>query len=220
MKSAIFDLDGTLADTSGDLIAAANACFINLGHENLLDPIKDILTAFQGGRAMLKLGFSRLDMTWDESDINIHYPLLLEYYAQSLDMHTVLYDGVEYALKELINRGYVLGICTNKPEKLAIDLVKKLGIMPYFKVLLGADSLSVRKPNPEHLLETVRRIGSCADKSVLIGDTMTDRMTCRNANILSVLVGFGPSGFAIEKLKPDAVLNHYNDLPDLLDKLI
>ena len=70
MKSVIFDLDGTLADTSADLIAAANACFDALGHGAMLDPVTDAPTAFAGGRAMLRLGFSRLGPDWSEGDVD------------------------------------------------------------------------------------------------------------------------------------------------------
>jgi len=59
MRSVIFDLDGTLADTSGDLLAAANACFRGLGLGDLIGPA-DAGTALKGGRAMLRLGFSRV----------------------------------------------------------------------------------------------------------------------------------------------------------------
>ena len=62
MKNIIFDLDGTLADTSGDLIAAANKCFIDLGYGALLNPTIDKLTAFHGGRAMLKEGFKKISI--------------------------------------------------------------------------------------------------------------------------------------------------------------
>ncbi|MFT4715024.1 MAG: phosphoglycolate phosphatase, partial [Paracoccaceae bacterium] len=86
MKSVIFDLDGTLADTSGDLIAAANACFRELGHGDLLDAAADQEVAFNGGRAMLRLGYSRLPTTWDEDDVNAQYPRLLEYYAEHIDV--------------------------------------------------------------------------------------------------------------------------------------
>lgn len=220
MKSAIFDLDGTLADTSGDLIAAANACFIGLGHGPQLDPVADMLTAFGGGRAMLRLGFDRLNIPQSAHQIDAQYPVLLDYYEQHLDDLTVLYDGVEDALVELAARGYALGVCTNKPEYLAIELIKRLGITHHFGALLGADTLPVRKPDPEHLFETIRRVGGDPKRSVLIGDTQTDRSTSQNANVPSVLVSFGPLGAGIDAMKPDALLHHYNDLPDLLDRLI
>ena len=220
MKSVIFDLDGTLADTSADLIAAANACFDGMGQSKPLDAEADALTAFHGGRAMLRLGFERLGVYWDEAAVDAQYPMLLDYYGDHIAVHTKLYPSVTPTLKELRGRGYLLGICTNKPEGLAETLMVKLGIREMFGALLGADTLSVRKPDPEHLWETIRRLGGDLKRSVLIGDTDNDRSAARNAGVPSVLVTFGPSGEAIKALEPEALLNHYSELPDLLDQII
>jgi len=175
MKSVIFDLDGTLADTSADLIAAANACFAAMGQGEPLDAAADALTAFHGGRAMLRLGFERLGIDWDEANVDAEYPKLLDYYSYHIAVHTTLYPSVISALEELKRRGYLLGICTNKPEGLAETLMAELGIRDMFSALLGADTLPVRKPDPEHLWETIRRVGGDLGRSALIGDTDTDR---------------------------------------------
>jgi phosphoglycolate phosphatase len=220
MKSVIFDLDGTLADTSADLIAAANACFAGMGQGEPLDAAADALTAFHGGRAMLRLGFERLGVDWDEANVDAEYPKLLDYYSYHIAVHTTLYPNVVSALEELKRRGYLLGICTNKPEGLAETLMAELGILDMFSALLGADTLPVRKPDPEHLWETIRRVGGDLGRSALIGDTDTDRSTARNAGVPSVLVAFGPLGEAISALKPEVLLNHYDELPDLIDQLI
>ncbi|MDB4558963.1 HAD hydrolase-like protein [Amylibacter sp.] len=220
MKSVIFDLDGTLADTSADLIAAANACFEGMGQGKPLDPVADALTAFHGGRAMLRLGYQRVQDDWSEDLVDAQYPFLLDYYADHIAVHTTLYPSVVPVLEELKRRGFALGICTNKPEGLAETLMGQLGIRDMFGALLGADTLPVRKPDPEHLWETIRRVGGDLGRSALIGDTDNDRSAARNANVPSVLVTFGPSGREIEALEPEALLNHYNELPDLADRLI
>jgi phosphoglycolate phosphatase len=219
MKSVVFDLDGTLADTSKDLIASANACFIGLGVGEQLDPVDDALIAFSGGRAMLKLGFERLGRN-DESEIMAQYPVLLQYYAQNIDTHTTLYDGVVETLEELKRRGYALGVCTNKPEGLAQELLIRLGIRDHFAAMLGADTLPVRKPDPIHLWTTIEQMGGTRDKAVLIGDTITDRNAAKNADVPCILVSFGPEGNAVSRMEPSALLDHYFDLPDLVDGIL
>lgn len=219
MKSVVFDLDGTLADTSADLIAAANACFIGMSHKAPLDPIADALTAFGGGRAMLKLGFSRLG-GFSDADIDAQYPTLLKHYAENIDTHTVLYDGVLDALNELTQSGHLLGVCTNKPEGLAQELLVRLDIRDYFGAMLGADTLPVRKPDPLHLWTTIDQMGGNRDRAVLIGDTITDRNAAKNANVPCILVSFGPEGDGVKRMEPSALLDHYSQLPDLIDRII
>ncbi|MDO7654406.1 MAG: haloacid dehalogenase, partial [Paracoccaceae bacterium] len=90
LGTVVFDLDGTLADTSADLIASANHCFIARGHGALLDPVADGSLGFLGGRAMLRSGFARVlpapEVT--EALIDAYYPVLLEAYDQAIHVHT------------------------------------------------------------------------------------------------------------------------------------
>lgn len=220
MQTVIFDLDGTLADTSGDLIAAANACFRRLGHGDMLDPVNDQLTAFHGGRAMLRLGFGRLDRPWGEAEVDGQYAYLLDYYRENIDVFTKLYDRVVPALDRLAAKGMPLGVCTNKPEDAAEILLARLGIRDRFGAMLGADTLPVRKPDPEHLFETIRRLGGTSPNSVLVGDTMTDRKTARAADIPCILVTFGPEGQGVSRMQPEGLLDHYDDLDQVLSAVM
>lgn len=220
MKTVVFDLDGTLADTSGDLIAAANACFRDMDAGDLLDPVKDAGTALRGGRAMLRLGMERMGRTADDPLIDEYYEALLYHYARDIDTHTQLYDGAMDAVIALKERGYIVAICTNKPEALARELLTRLGILDTFAAMLGADSLPVRKPDPEHLFETVRRAGGDPARCVLVGDSDTDRNTSKAAGVPSILVTFGPSGDDMVALTPEALLDRYSDLPDLVETLL
>jgi phosphoglycolate phosphatase len=215
MRAAIFDLDGTLADTSADLIAAANACF----DAPQLDPVKDASTAFAGGRAMLRLGLGRMNSPWTEADVDGLYPHLLDFYGQNIDIHTRLYPGVEAALDRLASSGWALGICTNKPEGLAEDLVRRLGIRDRFQVLYGADSLPYRKPDARHLLDTIAAVGGDPARSALVGDTITDRKAGANASVPVVLVLFGPEGEGVLDLQPDQTIASYENLPRVLEDM-
>ena len=219
MRTVIFDLDGTLADTSGDLLAAANACFRQMGEGDLLVPGQDAAIALRGARMMLREGLTRLGRP-DEAVVDTYYPIFLEIYGQAIDTHTTLYDGAMDAVEELKRRGLGVGICTNKPEDLADLLLNRLGIRDEFASLVGADTLPVRKPDPEPLRESVRRAGGDPARSVLVGDSDTDRNTARAAGVPSILVTFGPSGDDMAALNPEALLHSFSDLPGVVDQLI
>ena len=218
-RCVVFDLDGTLADTSGDLLAAANACFAAMGHGAVLDG-RDVLVAFQGGRAMLRVGFERLGLQWSEADIDAHYPVLLAGYAGAIDTHTRLYPGAVRAVQALLDAGYATAICTNKPEGLADILLHRLGIRGMFGALVGADTLATRKPDAAPYQAAVERAGGDVAKSMLIGDTETDRATARAAGVPVVLVSFGPEAGGVTRWQPDAVLDHFDDLGAVVARLI
>lgn len=218
MRTVVFDLDGTLADTSADLLAAANACFRDLGHGDVLGA-GDSLTAFHGGRAMLRLGFSRLG-DWAEDMVDAQYPRLLAAYADGIDTHTRLYPGAVAAVEALRARGFATAICTNKPEGLAETLVTRLGVRGLFDALVGADTLPVRKPDPAPYRASVERAGGDVARSMLVGDTDTDRRTGLAAGVPVALVTFGPEGQGIARLDPEALLHHFDDLPEMAERLV
>jgi phosphoglycolate phosphatase len=220
VRTVIFDLDGTLADTSRDLIAAANACFADLGPGALLDPVADALTAFHGGRAMLRLGFERLGRAGDEAAVDIEYPKFLAHYARDLDRHTRLYPGATEAISALRDLGIRTGICTNKPEALAVELVARLGVADLFDSLVGADTFPVRKPDPLPYLQSVARAGGDPGRSLLVGDTVTDRETARAAGVPCVLVTFGPEGEGVAAMDPEALLDGYAALAEVVLPLL
>jgi len=220
VKTVVFDLDGTLADTSADLISAANACFRRLGHGDLLHKETDKLTAFHGGRAMLRLGFSRASDSWSESEIDAEFPYLLESYAANIDRETVLYRGARTAVEQLIEKGYRCAVCTNKPEYLARELLSRLDVLGLFGALIGADTLPQRKPDPIPYRTAVEVAGGKVVASCLIGDTETDVQTARAVGVPIVLVQFGPEGDSIARLAPDALLSGYEDLHNVVSDLI
>lgn len=216
MAAVIFDLDGTLADTSGDLLAAANHCFRAMGHEDVLGP-DDAGVALRGGKRMLTVGLERLGR-YDARLVAEYYPVLLEAYGAHIAHHTTLYPGALEAVEILKAQGFGVGICTNKPEGLAEQLLQALGVRGAFGALIGADTLPVRKPDPAPLRETARRLG--ATEYLLVGDSDTDRNTAKADGVPCVLVTFGPSGEDMAALEPEALMSDYEELPGLARRLL
>ena len=220
MRCVIFDLDGTLADTAGDLIAAANAALGAMGHAPQLVMGRDDATALRGWRAMLQLAADRMGMVQAAPMIAAGYPLLLAAYGDAIDQHTTLYPGAMDAVARLKARGIAVGICTNKPEGLAETLLTRLGVRAEFAALVGADTLPLRKPDPAPFFEAVARAGGARGQSCLIGDTVTDRETARAAGRPCALVTFVPLGQSVADLAPEALIDHYDALDGVIDRLL
>jgi phosphoglycolate phosphatase len=180
----------------------------------------DAGTALCGGRAMLALGLERIGRLPDPAVLDQYYPILLGAYGEAIDTHTVFYPGALEAVAALTVADFKVAICTNKPEYLARKLLESMGALDLFGALIGADTLAVRKPDPEPLREAARRAGGDPARCLLVGDTITDHSTARAAGVPSVLVTFGPNGADMPALGPDALLHDYADLPGIAARLL
>jgi len=222
MRGAIFDLDGTLADTAADLLGAANAVLAPQGLP-ILALGRDKPYAGRGGKSMIRRSLSLLPAPPGEAEVeriaDELYPGLLLAYEARLAEETRLFEGVLDCLEALAAAGWRLGVCTNKPERLAHLLLDALGVLDRFGAVLGADSLNVRKPDPEHLQETARRSGARPDLCVMLGDTKTDLDTARAARVPCVLTAFGFAAEPLDELRADAVIHHYREIPAVLERL-
>ncbi|RYH03091.1 HAD family hydrolase [Salipiger sp. IMCC34102] len=221
MRTVVFDLDGTLADTSGDLLVAANRCFTGLGHAPPLVMGEDGGTAVQGARAMLRLGFERLRGPGDHSrDVEAHYAPLLDFYAADIATHSYFYEGALDAVAGLRDAGLACSICTNKPGWLTDIMLAEMGAADAFDAVVCADTLPVSKPDPAPFVEAVTRAGGDPARAFLVGDTQTDVSTARAAGVPIVLVSFGPAGRQVLELDHDHVLDRYTDLGELARRLL
>ena len=218
-RSAIFDLDGTLAHTAPDLVGAANDLMATEG----LPPINVAIaekTAGFGAKALIRAAFDNAKESYDEARVDALFHPFLDRYAERIADESHLYDGAEAVLDDLARDGWLLGICTNKPEGLAVELMTRLGALERFGALLGADTLPVRKPDPTHLFETISRIGGDPAAAVMIGDTDTDLKTARNAEIPCILTSFGYSHIPVARLKPDAIVDRFDQIPAALERCL
>lgn len=218
-KCAVFDLDGTLAETAPDLVGALNALLAEIDLPPV-DPAEARRTAGMGGRMLIVYGHRAAGAALDEARIAALLPRFLVHYEARIDAQSHLFDGVPPTLDALSDAGWRLAVCTNKPERLARILLERLGVLDRFGSLIGADSLPTRKPDPAPVWAAIDRARGDRSRAVMIGDTATDRDAARNAGIPAALVDFGYATEDVARLSPEAIVSRFADLPGALERLV
>jgi phosphoglycolate phosphatase len=185
-RAVLFDLDGTLAHTAPDLIAAVNRILTEESRPPLPDSALRPLVS-KGGRALLARAFDDLAEEAREPLL----PRFLAAYADALAVHTRPFDGIEALLEAIEARGWPWGIVTNKPEGLAIGVVEGLGWSTRSKALVGGDTLPVRKPAPEPLWLAASQLGVPPEACLYVGDDARDVEAAKAAGMPSVAALWG-----------------------------
>lgn len=215
----VFDLDGTLVDTAPDLVGALN---VVLALEDAPPVTTDELRHMvgHGARALIQRGLQSRGRAVSEARFEDLVRAFLGHYELHIADESGLYPDVEAVLDELAGAGHRLAVCTNKPEKLSLLLLEKLGLLPRFAAVCGADTFPVRKPDPAHLTGTIERAGGYAGYAVMIGDSRTDRETARNAGIPCILLDYGYSDVPAAELDPEALISHFRDVTRTAEGLL
>ena len=169
LQAVLFDLDGTLADSAPDLVAALETLCAEIGHA-APDPVAVSRVVSAGGRAILRCGLQG----FDEARIEELLPRYLELYAERGNASTELYPGVEPILADLEARGILWGVVTNKAGWLAAPMMDHLALGTRCGVLVAGDTLPKRKPDPEPVLHACALLDVDPIRTVFVGDDQRD----------------------------------------------
>lgn len=209
IRMVVFDLDGTLVNSAPDLRAAANRMLADLGHGALE---LETVIGFIGHGVEMLVRRCLHHVGEDSQELSRALELFHGHYARDLTTLTRPYPGVVPLLERLQEAGLALGLCTNKPEKPARELCQSIDIDRFFKVILGGDTLTVRKPDPAPLRHVISALGGTAPETLYVGDSETDYLTARRAGVRFAYFEGGYQRTAIAGFKPDLKVNEMGEL--------
>jgi phosphoglycolate phosphatase len=215
----VLDLDGTLVDTAGDLVATLNLILQGEGLRPLAFEDARGLVG-NGAKAMLEAGFIASGAHLAPERLDVLFDAFISYYTEHIADRSAPFPGALAALDRFATEGWRLAICTNKLEGLARHLLGRLGIVDRFALVAGQDTFGVRKPDPRHLTETIAGAGGDPQFAVMVGDADFDIVVARAAAVPVIGVSFGYSPVPIADLLPDRVIDHFDELFEAAAALI
>lgn len=208
----VWDLDGTLVDSAPDLAAALNTVLDNRGFFTLsVDQVRTMIG--NGVPKLVERGFNAVGVRPEPAQLEELIAMFVREYRKCATEHTHPYPGVVEVLQELHSMIIPMGICTNKPEIFTRQILESLGLSRYFSSVIGGDSTSAKKPDPEPVLACLRGLVAEPSLSLMIGDSIHDVHAARAAGVAIGVVPWGYRSVPVEELGADFILNDPAVLP-------
>jgi len=207
----IFDLDGTLVDSRRDLANSVNFALNALGLPPL--QIEEVMSHVGDGLKKLmdrSLPKDRLQKIDEAIDI------FRSHYREHLLDSSAFYPKVENVLNHFQDKK--IAVVSNKPEEFTRLILEGLQAADFFEIILGGDSLSVMKPDPQPILHILNQLNISPDKAAIVGDETTDVEAGKTAKIWTCAVTYGlKEKEVLLKMKPDFMIDDIVELQKIFE---
>jgi phosphoglycolate phosphatase len=209
-KALVFDLDGTLVDSLDDLAAALAAMLGEIGAPALpRDKVRGMIG--DGTRALVAraLAASNLPATL----LDERHARFLALYEAAPAALSLPYPGVVETLHAFREEGRRLAVCTNKPQRATLAVLRGTGLDGFFATVVGGDVLAAKKPDPAHLLAALAGIGATPRDAIMVGDNEHDVAMAKAAGVPVILVRYGYHRVPLARLAADIQIDAFAALP-------
>tara|TARA_B100000579_G_C22562734_1_gene725151 strand:- start:102 stop:791 length:690 start_codon:yes stop_codon:yes gene_type:complete len=220
----LFDLDGTLVDTAPDLMNAHNHVMKKYGYPTKsTEEIRNLVG--KGASALIgrsiwgqaKKEFGKIN---DEKIKKEMINEFINFYGKNIINESTLINGVKDFLKWCKNKNITMGVCTNKQEHLAIDLLKKIGIYDYFEYVAGSNTFDYCKPDPRHLTSVIEILNGNIKNSLMIGDSESDANAAKEANMPVILLENGYTEKKANEIYHNHLIKDFVGIEDIVSKYL
>ena len=220
----LFDLDGTLADTAPDLMKAHNHVMNKFGYSSKsMDEIRNLVgrgAAVMSGRSIWGSARKELSKISDEKIKKDMTKEFIKFYENNLVVETQLLRGVENFLYWAKSNNISMGVCTNKQEHLAIELLKKINIYDFFEYVAGGNTFDYCKPDPRHIINMVEIMGGDIRKTIMIGDSQNDADAAKSAGVPMILVEDGYTEKKIDQIYHNHLIKDFIGIENIVLKYL
>ena len=220
----IFDLDGTLVDTAPDLMNAHNYVMRKFGFKTkTTEDIKNLVGKGAKsliGRSVWGQARKELSKVNDEKIKKEMVSEFINYYSQNIANESKLVKGALEFLNWCKKNNISMGICTNKQDYLAIDLLKKINVYDYFEYIAGSNTFDYCKPDPRHLTNVIEIMQGDVKKSLMIGDSETDSNTASAAKIPFILLEDGYTEKKVNEIPHDHLIKDFVGIEKIISSYV